>query len=1008
MDGFRQCVTRPRAGLALPAAILRGVAAGVLALAMAAGPGASRARAVGYTITDLGSLGGDRTLPAGMNNLGQVVGISNIAPADDADFRGFLYDQTGMHDLNAVLGNPNAFPSGIGDGGQLEGALRIGYEPQRGQINHAFLFDGALHDLGTLPGGSTSSAYLINARGHIAGAATIAGDRDPPQHAFLYDEAGMHDLGTLPGYSQSIPTAMNASDQIVGQAGPQYWSRSRAFLWKDGRMQDLGSLGGTWSYAAGINDAGQVVGRAAALVYGSERQHAFLYDSTGMHDLGTIAGPSPWWESGAWGINNRGQVVGTSDTRDEGTHLFLYSDGVMKDLYPLFLDHPTWEIFHPVAINDPGQILVCGIIGGKEHAYLVSPVPTPQLHFSAGSLDFGSQPAGTTSDARTLLVTNDGELPLTVDGISLSGPAAPLYAIVGDSGETKLAPGESRTLQITFSPAAEGPRTASVIVHDNDLRRGTSHRVALSGTGTVPALTLTPAERMDFGSQRVGVPSDAASVSIANTGQAPLVIRDVQIIGAAAGDFSATDLAGATIAPGESRAIGMRFTPTARRKRGAVLVITDNAPGSPHRVDLSGTGIAPVLRPRPTALDFGPQPVGLNASLAVLLQNTGDAPLLIGSIAIQGPNAAEFALASGDESGETLDPGDITLLNVRFSPTMTGARGARLVIPSDAADNPQSVPLTGTGTAPLLRLSADSLLFSLQPGDPGATQTLTFTNNGDAPLTIDRLTLAGPDAGSFHLVSDSGQKSLDPGASRTVKISFSPASIAGTGSKARITAAPIAAARYSATLEVHHNDPHPSSPHQIKLTAAESAPAAPTKLMASLTPANQIALTWRDNSGNETAFAVWRQSGGGPSVRVGVLPPNTTGFTDAGVSPNTRYTYQVRATNNTGASEWSNKVSALTLEALPAAPRSLKATVVSAREIDLSWVVGGGNETGIAIFRQSNAGQWERIGVVAPRTSRYADRSVKPGTSYRYRVRAHNNHYPSDWTNAGEGRTPSR
>jgi hypothetical protein len=67
--------------------------------------------------------------------------------------------------------------------------------------------------------------------------------------------------------------------------------------------------------------------------------------------------------------------------------------------------------------------------------------------------------------------------------------------------------------------------------------------------------------------------------------------------------------------------------------------------------------------------------------------------------------------------------------------------------------------------------------------------------------------------------------------------------------------------------------------------------------------------------------------------------------------------------------------------------------------------VGVGNETGIAIFRQTGTGDWQRIGVVAPSATRYADRSVQPGKSYRYEVRAHNSHYASAWSNAVSGLT---
>lgn len=91
-------------------------------------------------------------------------------------------------------------------------------------------------------------------------------------------------------------------------------------------------------------------------------------------------------------------------------------------------------------------------------------------------------------------------------------------------------------------------------------------------------------------------------------------------------------------------------------------------------------------------------------------------------------------------------------------------------------------------------------------------------------------------------------------------------------------------------------------------------PAAPSNLTATTASRTQINLTWTDNSDNETAFAVWRSTMGvgDPFSRVGVVAPNITSYSDTGLAPNTTYTYEVRATNNVGASAWSNQPSATT------------------------------------------------------------------------------------------------
>src|SRR5947209_3743228 len=86
-------------------------------------------------------------------------------------------------------------------------------------------------------------------------------------------------------------------------------------------------------------------------------------------------------------------------------------------------------------------------------------------------------------------------------------------------------------------------------------------------------------------------------------------------------------------------------------------------------------------------------------------------------------------------------------------------------------------------------------------------------------------------------------------------------------------------------------------------------------------------------SSRKAAFAVWRKSGGGDWVRVGVVAPNTTAFSDTGLSPGTSYTYRVRATHGYYPSAWSNEAAGTTLPTAPAAPTDLTATVHSAFQI---------------------------------------------------------------------------
>lgn len=185
-------------------------------------------------------------------------------------------------------------------------------------------------DLGTL-GGPTSDAYAVNALGHLVGDSDLAappGQATPTpipgapalRHAFLWRNGVMTDLGTLGG-STSTTTAINDQDHVAGGAQTQD-GKLHAFLWRDGTMTDLGTLGGDQSQAIGINNDDQISGlstTAPGQELGGPGTHAFFWENGTMTDLGTFGGEF----SRANGLNEAGQVVGGADTVAGETHPFV-------------------------------------------------------------------------------------------------------------------------------------------------------------------------------------------------------------------------------------------------------------------------------------------------------------------------------------------------------------------------------------------------------------------------------------------------------------------------------------------------------------------------------------------------------------------------------------------------------------------------------------------------------------------------------------------------------------
>jgi Subtilase family len=186
-------------------------------------------------------------------------------------------------------------------------------------------------------------------------------------------------------------------------------------------------------------------------------------------------------------------------------------------------------------------------------------------------------------------------------------------------------------------------------------------------------------------------------------------------------------------------------------------------------------------------------------------------------------------------------------------------------------------------------------------------------------------------------------------------------------------------------------------------------PDAPTSLAAAVDGAiaDQIDLTWADNSNNEGAFEVARCSGvgcGGFST-IATVPANTTTFQDAGLAPGS-YSYHVRATpaGNGPSSSWSNTATAAIVGANPppAAPSSAAAAATSDTTANVGWVDNADGEDGFEIERCTGSGctSFASVGTVGADTTLYADAGLTASTAYRYRVRAFNGNGNSAYSNS--------
>jgi len=310
-----------------------------------------------YRLIDIGTFGGPQSyLNDGndgnnsatvLNNRGLLVGAADTAAPDPFCFsddcfvvHAFRADISDRTDLGSLVPGRNSFANWIGPNGLIAGFAENGafdpLLPNFIEIRAVLWRDGQIADLGTLPeGGFESQANAVNSKGQVIGWATNT----------VPDSYSMVALGLLP-------------------------TQTRAFLWENGAMRDLGTLGtGTDAIAEFINERGQVVGWSytgapgTCILPGSGvvplATHSFFWDEKGgMRDLGTLGGSCTI----ATGINNDGVVIADNADFDTGVERgFIWKGGTIRDLGGSIGGQSTTA----AAINESGEVAGVATLAGE-------------------------------------------------------------------------------------------------------------------------------------------------------------------------------------------------------------------------------------------------------------------------------------------------------------------------------------------------------------------------------------------------------------------------------------------------------------------------------------------------------------------------------------------------------------------------------------------------------------------------------------------------------------------
>jgi probable HAF family extracellular repeat protein len=322
----------------------------------------AHARAYPYTLIDPGTFAGPQSflnfpaVPLTAN--GTLLGTADttIPDEDYPNFNPFMigfpdpwvahafeWRAGHLRDLGALPGNNSSSVFEVNGNGVGVGASETTtYDPYTGwPADHAVMYaDGEVKDLGTLPGGFESQANDINSNGLVSGFASN-GVPDPysmfqwgtQARSFVWQNGVMTDIGTLGG-PDAVSLTLNARGEITGQSYTNSTANPRTrmpttdpFLWRHGDMRDLGTLGGVFGVPMWMNNRGDVVGFSD--LAGDETGHPFLWNGKRMLDLGTLGGS---FGQANW-INDSGDVVGVASLPGDNTaHAFLWRHGAMTDL----------------------------------------------------------------------------------------------------------------------------------------------------------------------------------------------------------------------------------------------------------------------------------------------------------------------------------------------------------------------------------------------------------------------------------------------------------------------------------------------------------------------------------------------------------------------------------------------------------------------------------------------------------------------------------------------------
>ncbi len=356
-----------------------------------------------------------------------------------------------------------------------------------------------------------------------------------------------------------------------------------------------------------------------------------------------------------------------------------------------------------------------------------------------------------------------------------SGERAFVWVANGCSGKT-LEPGESCSVRIAFKPGETGDFKAELRVWSDAPE---DPRVVFAGLGVAAGIFLEPGA-MDFGRLRPGQQSDARTIRVSNTGNAPMTIESVVLEGPGRGAFEIvrSDCAGRTLEGEAACGVAVRYRPREPARHQAVVRFRSPELQRRAEVAVEGAALEPRIVLSEDAVEFG-QVVQFGTDERRLeIRNGGSAELSLESIDVEGGEGA-FGIAERD-CPERLAPGAECALRLRFSPGRVGAHDARVRIRHNAPGSPTSRgaarhrrPAAGRQDR---RRAGGACFPALPVGERSDIRSVKVLSSGSARLPLGGYEITGEHAADFTIVpaSCAGLDSLLPDSDCTIGVRFRP------------------------------------------------------------------------------------------------------------------------------------------------------------------------------------------------------------------------------------------